>query len=315
VQPTGEYTTDFYDVLGIAFDAPTERIREAHRDWSLVLHPDRLQSAPERTRQRAEAKLRAVNAAWDTLRNADRRRDYDRWYIARHAARPEPVPADPPPPPPAPRRAARPEADVAGDLRARAPAARVARLQPYLVGALAGGAAAVVLALGVVWPRSSTTTAAPPPAAAAPLPALPGGNIIRDGGFEDGGGQWQLDPGFRREAGGLHGGSSLTAPGTGTWSNAYQRVGLAPRGCYVLSLWAKGNGTARVDVIATDPAGEWLAPPLAALDVTRPGPAWTNLFLTFRTADSSRAVIAVRDTTAGEPVQLDQFTLVPCPAA
>lgn len=69
--------TSHYDVLGVGVDAGPEEVRRAYYRKAQLLHPDRYAGSSPEERQRAEAEMKAVNAAWTTLRNAESRRRYD----------------------------------------------------------------------------------------------------------------------------------------------------------------------------------------------------------------------------------------------
>ena len=66
-----------YDVLGVGVDADLEEVRQAYYRKARLLHPDRLTGASAAQQHMAEAEMKAVNAAWNTLRNGDARRHYD----------------------------------------------------------------------------------------------------------------------------------------------------------------------------------------------------------------------------------------------
>lgn len=62
---------DAYRMLGVAADAPFERIKAHHRLLQSWLHPDRPHSEED------AAFAARVNAAWNRLRSPERRREYD----------------------------------------------------------------------------------------------------------------------------------------------------------------------------------------------------------------------------------------------
>ena len=80
----------FYDVLGVARDAPADAIRSAYRDLAARYHPDRNPGFPEQAR----AKFQEATAAYEVLNDADKRAAYDR--------DPEPFEQAAPSPPPDP---------------------------------------------------------------------------------------------------------------------------------------------------------------------------------------------------------------------
>jgi hypothetical protein len=65
---------DHYGVLGVDPGAPTAEIRKAYRRLALEHHPDKV---PASRREEATHLLSSINAAWDCLGDADRRRVYD----------------------------------------------------------------------------------------------------------------------------------------------------------------------------------------------------------------------------------------------
>lgn len=62
---------DYYGLLGVSPDAPTESIKTAYRRKAAQFHPDRNPAAD------AAAKFRAVQEAYETLTDSDRRKAYD----------------------------------------------------------------------------------------------------------------------------------------------------------------------------------------------------------------------------------------------
>ena len=69
--------TSHYDVLGVGVDAGLEEVRRAYYRKAQLLHPDRYAGSSPEGQDRAEAEMKAVNAAWTTLRNSEARRRYD----------------------------------------------------------------------------------------------------------------------------------------------------------------------------------------------------------------------------------------------
>ena len=68
--------TSHYEVLGVARDADRETIRRAYLVIARATHPDR-RSSQEAQRTDAESRIRDANAAWNTLSDPRKRRDYD----------------------------------------------------------------------------------------------------------------------------------------------------------------------------------------------------------------------------------------------
>ncbi len=65
---------DFYEALGVSRTASDDDLKKAYREKAKALHPDRNKDDPT-----AEAKFKEVNAAYDVLRDKDKRAAYDRF--------------------------------------------------------------------------------------------------------------------------------------------------------------------------------------------------------------------------------------------
>jgi hypothetical protein len=72
-----EEANSHYDVLGVGVDADLEEVRRAYYRKAQLLHPDRFTGSSPEEQKRVEAEMKAVNAAWSTLRNAEARHHYD----------------------------------------------------------------------------------------------------------------------------------------------------------------------------------------------------------------------------------------------
>lgn len=64
----------YYDVLQVERDAPPERVRAAYRKLAQKYHPDKMPGNANAVRAMA-----AINAAYDVLKDAQRRAEHDLW--------------------------------------------------------------------------------------------------------------------------------------------------------------------------------------------------------------------------------------------
>ncbi len=63
---------DYYEILGVSKDASKEEIRRAYLELARKYHPDKTGGD-----KAAEEKLKEINAAYDTLKNPEKRKEYD----------------------------------------------------------------------------------------------------------------------------------------------------------------------------------------------------------------------------------------------
>jgi len=73
---------DYYGILGVSNRATAEEIKRAYRDKCFILHPDRFPAGPETAKKRAEEELKLVNKAYEVLKDARKRKDYDAQWTA-----------------------------------------------------------------------------------------------------------------------------------------------------------------------------------------------------------------------------------------
>ena len=71
---------DFYQILGVDSEADADKIKKAYDNKVWILHPDRMHGAPESAQRQAEEDLKKVNAAYDVLKDPQKRKEYhDDW--------------------------------------------------------------------------------------------------------------------------------------------------------------------------------------------------------------------------------------------
>eukprot|EP00746_Dinoflagellata_sp_MGD_P116131 gnl/MRDRNA2_/MRDRNA2_52050_c0_seq1.p1 gnl/MRDRNA2_/MRDRNA2_52050_c0~~gnl/MRDRNA2_/MRDRNA2_52050_c0_seq1.p1 ORF type:complete len:333 (+),score=59.48 gnl/MRDRNA2_/MRDRNA2_52050_c0_seq1:62-1060(+) len=68
---------DHYSVLDVGRRASFDEVKKAYRAQSKLCHPDKLSHLSEAERRAAEAKMRAVNAAYEVLSSPTQRQKYD----------------------------------------------------------------------------------------------------------------------------------------------------------------------------------------------------------------------------------------------
>lgn len=68
---------DYYQILGISYDASKQDIKDAFRKLSLQYHPDRQGNKSEKEKKEAEAKFKEVAEAYEILGNDSKKSQYD----------------------------------------------------------------------------------------------------------------------------------------------------------------------------------------------------------------------------------------------
>lgn len=66
---------NFYDILWVTKSASEEEIKKAYRKWAMKYHPDRNKWDKE-----AESKFKEINEAYETLSDAQKRKNYDMFW-------------------------------------------------------------------------------------------------------------------------------------------------------------------------------------------------------------------------------------------
>lgn len=72
-----EDSADPYEVLGVARDASSDELHAAYRRLAREFHPDRFSETGGDEQEMAATRMASVNAAWEILGSAERRRQYD----------------------------------------------------------------------------------------------------------------------------------------------------------------------------------------------------------------------------------------------
>ena len=71
-----EDAQNHFEVLDCPWDSSVDRFRKAHRDLSLMLHPDRYADAPEELQELSTTLFDKIRAAWEVLENDEERKKY-----------------------------------------------------------------------------------------------------------------------------------------------------------------------------------------------------------------------------------------------
>lgn len=76
---------DYYEILGISQDADLKEIKKARNACALLYHEDKIGGLPDFARQKAEAKMKEINEAYEILSDPDKRKRYDSEWLQRKA--------------------------------------------------------------------------------------------------------------------------------------------------------------------------------------------------------------------------------------
>jgi molecular chaperone DnaJ len=72
---------DYYELLGVSRTASADDIKKAFRKLAMQHHPDRNRGDKESEKE-SEKKFKAVNHAYDILKDPEKRAAYDRYGAA-----------------------------------------------------------------------------------------------------------------------------------------------------------------------------------------------------------------------------------------
>lgn len=75
------HARDHYEILGVARNATAEEIKTAYRKLARVFHPDRQPGATEEEVTRSELRMKAINVAYETLGDVEKKLKYDMSHL------------------------------------------------------------------------------------------------------------------------------------------------------------------------------------------------------------------------------------------
>ena len=74
IESKKDYIMDYYQILGVSKKASAEEIKKAYKKLAIKYHPDKNPDNPD-----AEAKFKEITEAYEVLKDAQKRKDYDRY--------------------------------------------------------------------------------------------------------------------------------------------------------------------------------------------------------------------------------------------
>lgn len=114
-----ENEQDYYRLLGVPREAPDREVKRAYYELARLLHPDKAKDPEEAQRNASELAL--ISKAYNTLKDAKKRAEYDAQIKGRPAAPTTPAPAPP---------ANRPNLPATSGAKPPTPTAAAAPAQP-----------------------------------------------------------------------------------------------------------------------------------------------------------------------------------------
>lgn len=75
---------DYYALLGVSPDSSDDEIKKAYHYKANILHPDKTSKLSENLQRKAEEELKAVNRAYDVLKDSQKRQAYHSEWLRRN---------------------------------------------------------------------------------------------------------------------------------------------------------------------------------------------------------------------------------------
>lgn len=117
--------------------------------------------------------------------------------------------------------------------------------------------------------------------------------ILKNGGFESGSTDWELDSAFTVVTNNARSGSrALKMSGTGGWSNASQIINVTKNSNYKVTFYAKGSGATQLKIFTTT----WGD---VAATTKWPGSSYTKYELDFNSGNNTSLRVAFQDAAGG----------------